>query len=63
MNTFLSLVVFLFLWAAFYKVYVLVEEIKIRRRESLGDDVEFDDWKLGSPERQIPENAKSTDFR
>lgn len=41
----------------------IVEQAKSRRFALLEDEVDFDDWKLGTPERIIPHNAKPTDFR
>ena len=40
-----------------------IARIQELRKSQLDDTVDFDDWKVGSPERTIPENALPTDFR
>lgn len=37
---------------------VLITSARKRRAEQTDDEVDFDDWKRGSPDDPVPDNAK-----
>ena len=46
------------LYAIVMSVSLFFSWVKHKRRSAMNDDVDFDDWKVGNPDRRIADDAK-----
>jgi hypothetical protein len=58
MNALDIAILLLFLVCAAIYVKGRLETVKAHRRAALGDEVDFDDWKNGTPNDPVPDDAK-----
>lgn len=62
----LAIVLVVLLFFAFLVVPPIVmriNDVKQKRFRELGDECDFDEWKRGSPDQEVDEDARPTDFR